>query len=167
MLKLEDLLTTQTRQIEELTNLIATQSETISQLQGDIEKINRRTKANERDSSILKSLLIRASWKPFTTEDIDRQIIHNDFKDTQADKEETVIVTSGNTELVVNGNRVILSKACSRTIDLDISSTNTVVLSLAQGDTCFVKTNEAFHSAGTLLSVDYDRSSFSGWKISE
>lgn len=68
------------------------------------------------------------------------------------------------TELVVNGNRVILSKAC---IDLDISSTNTVVLSLAQGDTCFVKTNQAFHSAGTLLSVDYDRSSFLGWKISE
>lgn len=80
-----------------MTNLIATQSETISQLQGDIEKINRRTKANERDTSILKSLLIRASRKPSTTEDIDRQIIHNDFKDTQADKEETVIVTSGNT----------------------------------------------------------------------
>lgn len=58
MLKLEDLLTTQTRQIEELTNLIATQSETISQLQGDIEKINRRTKANERDISILKSLSV-------------------------------------------------------------------------------------------------------------
>lgn len=71
------------------------------------------------------------------------------------------------TELVVNGNPVIPSNACSRSIDLDLWSTNTVVLSLSQGDTCFVRTHKDYDSSGTLLSENYDRSSFSGWKISE
>lgn len=68
--------------------------------------------------------------------------------------------------LVQNDN--VIGTQAGDTVDVSdyTAVSQTVVLNMQQGDTCFVRSNDLLNWAvGHLYSTSFSKSSFAGWKI--
>ena len=54
----------------------------------------------------------------------------------------------------------------SVSVDTNPTTSSTIVVSLNQGDSCFVRTSKKYTTSGGIYSNDLSRSSFAGWLIS-